>query len=276
MRSFVYESSSGEVIDLCCDGLRVGQIMDLRSREWDATLGFRSVSNVNSPSRDAELNALSTNLTMLDRARMVMDSDVRRNSPGKLIINGLWSQRALILKSVSSMVTPVIQKIVLTARLLDGGWRHGVAMSFMASVANSGEFLNYPHPYPYDYSLTDSGSGSIENTQLQPAPLSLTFWGPVANPAVTIGANRYACDITVDTGSRLEIDGIAKTITLIDQQGNKSNAFGTGRRGNGEGRGEYIFEPVPAGPQRVSWSGGFGFDLTLYEEGMEPPWSTLS
>ena len=36
---------------------------------------------------------------------------------------------------------------------------------------------------------------------------------------------------------------------------------------------EYIFEKLAPGEHEVSWGHGFGFDVTVYEERSEPPWS---
>ena len=37
---------------------------------------------------------------------------------------------------------------------------------------------------------------------------------------------------------------------------------------------ESVFDPIDPGNVRVVWSGGFGFDLTLYCERSEPRWKT--
>jgi hypothetical protein len=271
MHSLRYESGQ-DVIELDGNGLWVGTGGDLRASVWDFTLGYRNLAVASRNAREAKLSLSAVDPGKWNYAMQVFSADVQNRTPGVMWWDG-WTQRAYVLGSAASLISPRFRTDDLTVALLDGVWRRGASSSFMASVANSGEFLNYPHSYPYDYSLPDSGSGTVENSRLLPAPVSLTFWGPVANPAVTIGGNRYACDITVDAGARLEVDGIAKTITLIDQQGNRTNVFSSGRRGSGEDGGEYIFERIPSGAQRVSWSGGFGFDLTVYEESMEVPWS---
>ena len=90
---------------------------------------------------------------------------------------------------------------------------------------------------------------------------------------MVIGANRYQVDATVPAGGYMVVDGMAGTVEVVDGNGDVASVFAKAHRGGGAGRGEYIFEKIAPGEHEVSWSRGFGFDVTVYEERGEPPWS---
>ena len=110
---------------------------------------------------------------------------------------------------------------------------------------------------------------------LIPQTVKLTIFGPCAQPYVIIGTNRYEVDVTVPSGSRLEIDGTGdvRTVTMVSGTGLATNCFAQAVRGSGKDSGRYVFQPLAPGTQPISWPGGFQFDLTVCEERSEPPWT---
>lgn len=109
---------------------------------------------------------------------------------------------------------------------------------------------------------------------LDPVPFRMRIHGPCSDPVVTIAGNRYMLDGDIPGGAWAEVDSTvgARTVTLV-AGGDRINWFSHAHRGFGLDGGEYIFQPLPAGRNEVTWPGGFVFDLTPVEERSEPPWS---
>ena len=125
---------------------------------------------------------------------------------------------------------------------------------------------DYPYDLPYDYALSVNGRkivcGSVDSSAFR-----LLIYGEATNPTVIINGHAYAISGTIAKGETLLIDSLNKTITLTTAAGNKVNWF------DKRGRDGYIFEPIPAGQNTVTWSGAFGFDLTVVEKRSEPKWT---
>lgn len=149
-----------------------------------------------------------------------------------------------------------------------------VTPTITASWALTSEFfLDYPHNYEYDYSKI-AAADSIESSVYTPSDVHLVIFGPATNPYILVGGNKYQVNVTVPSGGYVTIDGREKTIVLTLADGTEQNAFSYGVRGGGQGGGTYIFEPIQAGTQEVTYSGTFGFNLGWYEEEGEPPWKS--
>lgn len=242
----------------------------IRGREWARTIGYRSLLQANRPAREVTLTAYASNAAA-DQLRRAADADVLARRAGTLVFNGEWSQRAYILQSAPKPHHGGVL-MDLTVALMDGAWWSVKTTSFAPGEGSEYEYLDYPHDYPHDYEISVS-SNSIDTGLLSPSPMFLRIYGPAVNPYVVVGSNRYQLNVTVPSGGYVVVDGQEKTITLVTQDGTKTNAFAFGERGSGAGGGAYIFEDVPAGYSVVSWDGSFGFDLGWYDMEGEPPWN---
>ena len=133
-------------------------------------------------------------------------------------------------------------------------------------------YLDYPYDFPHDFA--EIKASKVETSVLMPSEVRIVVYGPVVNPYVIVGGNKYQVNVTVPSGGYLTVDGRDKTIVLTAADGTTQNAFSYGVRGDGLGGGTYIFEPVQPGVQEVTYSGAFGFDFGWYEEEGEPPWKS--
>lgn len=279
MHRLAYVSSGGERVDLDGGGAFVGTAPKLRSRVWTYTLGWRGVSGISRAAREAELDAVMT-AERADELRRLADRDVSSGTPGTLVFDGEWYQRAYIAKSeVETVYGRRAVKAELTVLLLDGAWRREVSAEFYATETEDPSGLDYPHDFEYDYGGS-TASRSVTVDGLVPADLKLTVYGPVTNPRVAVSqgdfTNVYEAAVEVPGGSRLVIDGSSypKSIQLIGTYGEVEDKFASGLRGEGAGSGSYCFEPLRPGTSSVAWDGSFGFTMTHYQEEGEPPWSS--
>lgn len=250
----------------------VGTAENLRSREWSYELGYRDLLSAVRAAREVTVN-YHTDYETADLLRRAADADVYARTPGTFLAQGEWRQRGYILASNPQMIHFGRLETELKIALVEGAWWRLVEQDFIADGGSSqGEFLDYPHDYPYDYT-PGVYNADVEPSVLTPSDVRIVIYGPVTNPYVIVGDNRYQVNTTVPAGGYLTVDGRDKTIIKTLADGTQQNAFGYGARGTGIGGGEYIFEPIKGGTSAVSWPSTFNFTLGWYEEEGEPPWS---
>ena len=156
--------------------------------------------------------------------------------------------------------------------LLDGVWRHdAVTVSYQPVPGSAASGLDLPTDMGYDLAVSRP-SCMVSNRMRVPMPFRLVIYGAVSNPSLTIGGNVYRLNGDVPAGAYVVVDSLRKSIMLHDADGSLRNVFSWGVRGSGLNRGQYVFQPVPAGSSVVELGSGFGFDLTVVEENGDPTW----
>ena len=261
---------AGQSVQLDGPSAFVGIAEEMRSREWDYDLGYRDLVTATRPARTVDVT-FHADYDTADELRRVADADVMARTPGTFVAQKEWKQRGYILASDVDDIHYGRLSTGLKIALLDGAWWRLVIKTFMMDTSGGGEYLDYPHDYAFDYQI--STSAIITPSVLTPSDVYLVVYGPVVNPYIIVGGNRYQVNVSVPSGGYLVVDGREKTIMLTLADGTVQNVFSSGVRGSGAGGGSYIFEKIPAGTSEVTYDGSFGFDLGWYEEEGEPPWS---
>lgn len=269
--------SRGDAIDLYSRDAWIGALGELRRVSWDYELSNRDVMGANAPAVERSAQLTCTKPALLDAMRDAFDADIRAHTPGTLTVNGEWSQSCYVVASEpADDVSPSMVRTKLTFVLLDGMWRHELpVVSCTISHGTDGGDLDLPTDMPFDLS-SPRISSSVDNPCGYAIPWRMVIYGPVSNPRVSIGGNDIMVDTMVPDGGYLTIDVLQRTVTLTAANGDQTNAFASAHRGSGQGSGEYVFEPLPAGSSVIEWDGSFGFDLTPIEERSSPSWLTLS
>lgn len=279
---------AGRIKYVSGDGLReypldgpsayLGQALPLRGRSPEYDLGARSIKGATRRATEADCEAYFTDPAAADELRRAVEHDLFAGTPGELVFDGEWRQRAAVVSASAAHASRDRVVQTLTWALLDGCWRRELNHSFYPGGTPS---LSGPLDYPYDF-LHDFEvpfvSRSLTNPTGTACPVRLTIYGPAAQPAVEIAGNLYALVCDVPAGGYAVIDGgtSPKEAYTVNAQGIREDVFGFTVRDGGLGGGSYAFQPLPPGTWNVSWSRGFGFDITTYEEEGEPPWSTQS
>lgn len=254
----------------------VGTGAALRGRKWEYTLGARGISAQARRAREVSVDAAFLDPAEADRLRRAADIDVSRGRPGTLTYGGEWTQAAYITAADPGTIRGRYHTATLTVVLLDGVWRRAHTVEVRPRTdGEASEFLDMGFDAPFDLSPS-ARQVSLATAQYAESPVKLVIYGPATNPYVIIGGNRYQVDVTVQAGARLVVDGASwpRTIELVGADGSRTDCFAAGHRGSGEGGGEYVFQPLPAGSPEVAWPGSFGFDIVWYEQEGEPPWSS--
>ena len=240
----------------------------LRARVWDYSLASRGMTGITRKAREATVTVkIDDSPATLDLLRRLADADMASGNPGTLVADGEWEAKAWITKSEPQSITPTMVETQLTIVLADGVWRRPTMTHFTPRYDSGTADLDYPYDYPHDFAGMALGAEIVNDTSI-PQPVKLTIFGPCAQPYVIIGNNRYEVDVTVPSGSRLEIDGTGdvRTVTMVSGTGLATNCFAQAVRGSGKDSGRYVFQPLAPGTQPISWPGGFQFDLTVCEE----------
>lgn len=250
----------------------VGSPNDLHSRAWSYSLSGNNVVSVQRIASKAKVTAFFSDLAEADVLRRVADRDVKSAAPGLLHV-GEWWQRCYVMESEVKRISGGCFLADLELAMLDGVWRRAHRVDYAVRPKDARSALDIPFDFPADLGAPKP-SEYLEAWKWGESPLRIVFYGPCENPCVTVGGNAYAVDVTVPEGGRVEVDPLARprTVEMVLPSGTRVDAFGKARRGDGQGSGEYVFEPVPAGVSDVKSDGSFGFELTWYEEEGEPSW----
>ncbi|PLS23776.1 hypothetical protein BLI708_00395 [Bifidobacterium imperatoris] len=276
MKTFTYTSSTGSTVNLYEPvGLLVGQIMELRTRQWDWTLGYRSLT-ANRPARTVKFTALCRSQSMLEAAERLFDADVRayveeQVKPGMLEVDG-WRQTALIVKAEPDYVSPQLTRVEFTAALFDGVWHKPVTRQFSRNTARYTSGKGYSYDYRYDYVPTRA-SAVLSNDSALPSRVKYIIYGAATSPAITIGGNKVIADVSIPSGGYLIIDGTGspRTAVLTAANGDQTNVFDKLRRD--QANNEYAFATLQPGVSQVSWDESFSFDIEYWMERTGLPWT---
>lgn len=245
----------------------------LRGYKYEYTLGSSSLTGMAAHAREVSVTAFVAN-DGSDAAQLAMSADVELGTPGTIVTDSGWAQRAYVPVAELGAVYNGWAATTLTIALLDGRWHREVTRELLPTSRMAVEWLNLPTNPPYNLGGTRPAV-ELDTGWATPCPLRLTVWGPASSPSLRIGENTYSFGIDVPDGARLVADGTGarKSITMVDANGDETDRFACGARGSGLGCGTYCFEPLPSGPLAVSWDGSFGITLAWWQTRGGLPWS---
>lgn len=214
---------------------------------------------------DSEDEAIKVKNRLLELA----EADINAVLPGRIYVGKYYTTGYITASAKSDyLITKRLCKLELTLTSDDPAWYREQTYSFQVGKDNNTAVsggTDYPYDYPYDYAASLTG-GSIFCDTVGSNAFRLTIYGEITDPTILIGGHTYTVKGSVGVGEILVVDSLTKTITLTNRSGKKVNWF------DNRGRDSYIFEPIPAGQNLVSWSGNFGFELTVIEKRSEPRW----
>lgn len=131
-------------------------------------------------------------------------------------------------------------------------------------------FLDYEYDYEYDYTSQKIGTSDWYIDHYQPSEFKMTIFGPCVNPRVLINGYPYEVFDTFEAGEYIVIDSRENSVVKHLSNGTVQDLYDL------RAKEESVFEPIPSGYLNISWSGSFGFEVTLYIERGEPRWKTKS
>lgn len=124
----------------------------------------------------------------------------------------------------------------------------------------------YLRDYKYDF-YSNHTVRKIDNDHFAGSAFKMIIYGPCTHPFIQIGEHIYEVNTTLYDSEYLVIDSRERTVIKYTRYGATENLF------NARSREHYLFQQIPAGKSLVKWNATYPFDLVLYQERSEPPWS---
>ena len=266
-----YKNHVNEVFEFGKDGIFVNT-NDLHDYEWTVTNKGGRISALDYSVSKRKLPIIiicdteEKGIAVRNKLLEVVEKDVLAMQHGKIII-GDYYFKCFVTKSQKKnyLTTKRWMEVTLTLTSDFPYWVKETTSVFGMSSGGTGVGLDFNHDMPYDFA-SDVRSNQIVNTGFVPSNFRLIVYGACTNPVVVINDHIYQVNCEVASGEYLTIDSATKKIYLTGNGGKTTNVFGLRERES------YIFEKIPSGKSVVSWSGEFGFDITLLEERSEPKW----
>ena len=268
-----YMNHLNEVIDFGKDGIFVNT-NDLHDYSWTVTKKNNRISSLDRTVENRKLPVIiccasdEEGIAARNRLMDVAERDVLAMKHGRIII-GDYYLRCFVTKSAKTKYLNSRRTIEVTLTLTtDFPYWVKESMFAFRKLADGAEsaYLDYSLDYPFDFTNT-TGERDMTNTALTGTEFKMIIYGPCSNPAVYVGGHEYKVSCDVGENEYLLIDSIAKTVTLVKNDGTRENKF------KYRGTDSYIFERIPSGKTTVSWEGDYGIDITLLEERSEPKWT---
>lgn len=204
-----------------------------------------------------------------NRIHELAEADVEAMKEGKIYIGDYYTKGYITASSKGDyLISKRLCRLDLTLTSENPDWYKETQHAFLIGSEGStgrGNY-DYPYDYKYDYAVKQDGRQIVCDSIIENA-FKLLIFGEAENPTIKIGSHTYKINGTVKDGETLLIDSLAKTITLTSSTGTNVNWF------DKRNRDSYIFEPIPAGQNAVSWNGLFSFYLTVIEKRSEPKWT---
>lgn len=274
LEKFIFENHLGQRFEGLANGVYLNY-NDLRDYSWNYDTINNRISRFYMGTKSRKIPLVvhcksdEEAVAVKNRLHELAEADIEAKIPGKIFVGDYYTSGYITASTKSNyLINKRLCNIDLTLTSDDPAWYREQTYSFIPGSGTAtaiGGGTDYPYDYPYDFALSLNGRRIVCDS-IGRSAFKLLIYGEVTNPAIVIGGHTYTVTGSVGAGESLLIDSLNKTITLTTAAGNKINWF------DKRGRENYIFEPLPAGQNTVSWLGTFGFDLTVIEKRSEPRW----
>ena len=208
---------------------------------------------------------------MLDELTNCFEYDVINKTPGKIVFGRY---------SINCYITETSNKVSQTKNCWTECeiaiycpypmWSEEQTKSFCPDSMEKSEeskYLDYQYDYSYDYSTPVSGTEHWLIDHFRSNNFLMVIYGPCVNPRIIIEQQVYQVFDTLEHNEYITIDSRNKKIIKHLANGTEQNIF---YKKNNESS---VFTEIPSGDLLISWSGKFGFDVTVFKERSVPEWS---
>lgn len=202
----------------------------------------------------------------LNKITEIIEHDVLNKKPAKL----WWGEYYINCFVIASSTIPSdnFYGVEKTLKIIAPYpfWIRELSRSFYALTSPAQpEGLGYSYDYLYDYSAED-GDKIWQVDHYAASDYEMVIYGPCIDPRINIAGHPYEIFDTVEKGEYVVINSQNHTAVKHRTNGTKVNLF------DFRGKINRLFTKIPGGNIPVSWSGSFGFDITLFLERSEPAW----
>ena len=271
LETMYYENHNGKRIAFGQSGLYANE-NDLRDYTWLYEGSGGSVSAFNRGMTEKILPYViyceeKDALFLKNRLSEITEEDILNRTPGKFYIGDAYLECYIIANAKADYLQNKKRLSgTLTVLSLTDTWITRNTTNFEMEAVAGSEGKRYPYDYPYNYE-SDGLSREIKNDHYTDCDFTITIYGYVNAPSITIGDHVYALDLEIQKDEYVVIDSKSKTIKRNRTDGIIDNVFSYRKKDS------YIFRKIPPGLSGISWNNQFGFDITIYKERSEPLWT---
>lgn len=271
-----YVNHAGQRVDFTGENYKMLAVSDLFDYRWEYTTTGVSTFHIASFNKRFVERLVPLVISAETKAEYyqkitifleIIDSDVSSGVPGRLYVGETYLQCFFVASEkpkryLNTRTTTINLRLIAE----NGNWICEERKRFLpvaASVREDG--LDYPHDYTFDF-CSNLTNQRMVNSNYAASDFEMIIYGPCLNPAISVGMHTYEVEADLRTGEYMVVNSLAKKVYKTKNDGEQVNLF------YARGRDYYIFEKIPSGAVSVSWSGSFGFDITLLSERSEPVW----
>lgn len=212
-----------------------------------------------------------TTQELCNKLNAVFEKDIYNDVAGKIYINDYYMRCFIKSCKKSKRGNGVIRSYEYTLITDYPYWIKETTYQYLAEPPEAVKYteleegIMFPE-FPFDFAPV-RGEKILENPSFADSNFILAIYGFVENPQIAIAGHPYRVETTIYEGERLVIDSLTHTVQKIGRLGEITNLY------NARDKHYSVFKKIPPGMNTFQWSGGFGVDITLFDERSEPKWS---
>lgn len=209
-----------------------------------------------------------TTQELCNKLNEVFEKDIYNDVAGKIYINDYYMRCFIKSCKKSKRGNGVIRSYEYTLITDYPFWIKETTYQYLAEPPEAVKYTDletgimFPE-FPFEFAPV-RGEKILENPSFTDSNFIMTIYGFVESPQVSIAGHPYRVETTVYEGERLVIDSKKGTVKKIGRLGEVVDCY------NARQKDYSVFEKIPAGLNVFQWSGGFGIDITLFDERSEP------
>lgn len=195
------------------------------------------------------------------------ERDINAKHPGKLLYDDYYIECYITASEISPDEHFGLKKTI-TAYCPYPFWIKETTYQYLAEPPEAVKYTDleagimFPE-FPFDFAPV-RGEKILENPSFTDSNFIMIIYGFAESPQVSIAGHPYRVETTVYEGERLVIDSKKGTIKKIGRLGEVVDCY------NARQKDYSVFQKIPPGLNVFQWSGGFGIDITLFDERSEP------
>lgn len=269
-----YENHIGERIDLNSENI-ILQYQEFFNYSWDATIRNRKIKGFKRDSATLPVTVAVTAetedeyLQIIEEFYRITEKDILAVAPGKLYINEYYLRCYISGDIKQDAFKGILFQIKNLTLVTDYPfWIKETTYQYLSEPLEAVKYTDleagimFPE-FPFDFAPV-RGEKILENPSFTDSNFIMTIYGFAEGPQVSIAGHPYRVETTIYEGERLVIDSKKGTAKKIGRLGEVVDCY------NARQKDYSIFKKIPAGLNVFQWSGGFGIDITLFDERSEP------
>lgn len=269
-----YENHIGERIDLNSENI-ILQYQEFFNYSWDAVTKNRKITGFKRDSATIPVTVAVTAeteeeyLEIIEGFYQITEKDILAVTPGKLYVDEQYLNCYISGDIKQDAFKGILFQVKNLTLVTDFPyWIKETTYQYLPEPPETVKYteletgIMFPE-FPFDFAPV-RGEKILENPSFTDSNFIMTIYGFAESPQVSIAGHPHRVETTVYEGERLVIDSKKGTVKKIGRLGEVVDCY------NARQKDYSVFQKIPAGLNVFQWSGGFGIDITLFDERSEP------